>query len=152
MEAMTLSRILDIYYNHSPWQDFFSSMIKKEDGLTKAFTLYFSTNNLMGESFSLERQGSILYKFIKENYPDHINKLKIEWILIGLSPQKLEGLRFEKFVDDGLNKIKIIKGSTTTNMRFHFTELDNCFHVFGFDRSIVQNKPIYYAIINKTNF
>ena len=153
-EAMALSRILDIYYNHSVWQNYFKNLLQQEIEFAKTITLYFVEKEYHTQIFSRERQGIILYEFIEKYYHTYLNTLKIEWILTGLSFNKLPNIQINKITQEELPNLVVINGEQTKEMRLYSIELDDIMHVFGYDRSIKQDKPIFYAIfqiISKAN-
>ena len=106
---------------------------------------------------SMEKRGLLLIDFCKEKYPMYIDMLSVAWIIGGLSTSKEPAKESKAFIPEknlGVTNIKdieialsekfnLIKGEITKDMRFYSFKNN----LFGFDRAIHRQKPVYWGII-----
>ncbi len=145
-EAMALSRVLDVYYNDSPWYRLFNFMHSADCDFLKKITRFLIVNLFHNIPLSLEKQANILFKFTKINYPQLLLDCKIAWIINGLPIFKIPETKFEKLLSIDENACEIKFGELTSAMRFYFFSENNEKHIFGFDRGLDQARPIFYAV------
>ena len=141
MKSRKLSRILDFYYNNEVWQTLFRDFIIRDHSFLSDFMDYIS-DDILEQPLSLEKRGLILFEYCKLYKPEFLPEVKIAWILGGLSVSKEPAQDMKAFIEE-TDSVKVISGEKTKMMRFY--SLDN--YVFGFDRAIQRQKPIFFATI-----
>lgn len=82
--VISLSIIMDSYYNNSEWREHFGSIVERNSDFLKEFALYFYTNRYR-QSLSKEKKLLILWEFCCNKYKDEIESVSILWMLSGFS-------------------------------------------------------------------
>ena len=148
-EAMVLSRVLDIYYNHSVWHSFFKGMLTTKSDFSKEITQYFIAKDCYNQPLSQEKQGVLMFDFIQDKYPNSLVDFKVEWIKRGLSINKIPSKDLHTTSIKIDESIEVIWGTYNTNMRLYYFADVNNLHIFGFDRTIKHTEPMFYGMKKK---
>lgn len=144
-EAMSLSRILDFYYNTDTWHDLFRKLIISENDFLKNFVAYMINNDCIDSPLSMEKRGLLLYNYLIDNGVDYITEFKVEWIKNGLPLRKEPTNDIVSSNIEIRNDAVVILGEYEETMRkYHFSCKDKTY-IFGFDRSKSHCKPIFIA-------
>ena len=103
-KAMTLSKILDLWYNDSKWQSVFMDVFSTGNGscITGAPLLEQLIEELHGTDYitqplSLENKGILLYRFCKQHVPELAPLVSLEWVRNSLSIKKEPAENFCKW-------------------------------------------------------
>ena len=87
-QSMGLSRLLDLYYNHSIWREVFQPIAVRADVLHQAVA-WFSAQKEKLFALSSEKQGLLLYAFLQAHVREYCRLFQSCWIRQGLSIQHL---------------------------------------------------------------
>ncbi|MGL5937473.1 MAG: DUF4080 domain-containing protein [Phocaeicola sp.] len=90
--AMLLSRLLDIYYNHSPWRALFQALSLHTPQALEECLDHFSPHKERLFSASLEVQGRWLYELIQKRFPTYFPHFEESWIKNGLPLKTIPGI------------------------------------------------------------
>lgn len=137
--AMSLSRMLDFYYNAPAWRKVFRKMILSGCGCTasvpgnggflESFLDYLISLDVISMPLSLERRGIILYEFCRLSYPEFSDAVSIAWIEAGMSLKKspagnvVRVKNLSGFVEkNGLHDVSanVLYGSPEDNLRYYW--------------------------------
>lgn len=140
LRSRYLSRLLDMYYNASGWQHVFRLLILAEPEFMESFLSMLMSRDLLEQPLSLERRGMLLYEFVAANYPEQLLEVSLAWIRNGL-PLGKEPAKELKPMHELPAQYKVMEGEITREMRFY--SIDK--YIFGFDRAIQRQKPVWIA-------
>lgn len=89
--SVALSKILDIYYNHSIWKSSFTEASLLNSSFLEQFAVYFY-NKKYTHGLSLEKKGLILWEFCSQYFKKTLPSIAIIWMENGLSFHSGPGL------------------------------------------------------------
>lgn len=166
-KAMTLSKILDLWYNDSKWQSVFRDIFSTGNisCITSAPLLEQLIEELHGTDYitqplSLENKGILLYRFCKQHIPELAPLVSLEWVRNGLSIKKEPAENFCKWeLSQGTDSNPIFVEGDPRYKYYHITiehkeysTLDSSQqkrstrHWFSFNKEIERIAPCgYYA-------
>ncbi len=98
---MTLSRVMDLWYNSKIWRSVFIELVLEGVDFLREFVNYNYTNRLISKSLSLDSKGILLYEFCEANYSNFLPKISIAWVKAGLSMKKKPAEKFIKWKNRG---------------------------------------------------
>ncbi len=141
LRSRQLSRLLDMYYNASAWQTVFSELILQESDFLSGFQGFLANRELLDQPLSLERRGLLLHEFVKSDYPHRLDSVCLAWIREGLplGKEPAQGLKALPVLPETCD---VVYGERTAEMRFYYF----ADRIFGFDRSVKRQKPVYEAV------
>lgn len=101
--SMLLSRLLDVYYNHSPWRTLFREIVSfSSDSLEECVDYFWNLNEEMF-NISLEREAKLLYGYLKEKKTSLVGQFIRIWIEKGLNlnnlPELVKVLPMQSFLE-----------------------------------------------------
>lgn len=82
--SVALSRILDIYYNHSIWLQPFTKASLENPSFLEEFALYFHNKNHT-HGLSPEKKGVIIWEFCSLYFKNSLPSIAVTWMENGLS-------------------------------------------------------------------
>lgn len=142
--AMQISRMVDFYYNSSPWQQIIRKMILEIEGFLPDFTRYLEEIMVLDSPLSLERRGVILYEYCQRRCPDYVDEVSIAWIRGGFSLKKSPAGNVVKVKDVASY---LPEGSYDPTCRYYlFTSRDRRI-IFGYDSQVHQGVPTIVAYV-----
>ncbi|MGL4293799.1 MAG: DUF4080 domain-containing protein [Bacteroidales bacterium] len=142
LQARLLSRLLDMYYNESPWQKPLKKLMRFDSDFLERFLLYLSEKELLLQPLSLERRGLLLFGFCKDFYSEYLSDISYAWIEAGL-PLGKEPAQNLKSVYELPPLEMTLWGMTTDETRYY--RIND--RIYGFDRAKLRQKPIFCATI-----
>lgn len=145
-KAMTLSKILDFWYNDSRWRNLFKKIICKENDLLEEMVCYLHGTEYITQPLSLESKGILLYRFCKEKAAHFLKDVALEWIKNGLSINKEPAEQFKQwhFKDSDIENPLFDKDNIRNKYYYLITESQ--IHWFIFNKEIERIAPIRYYI------
>lgn len=87
-KGMQISRMTDLYYNCSAWQEVTRKLICTKKNFLIDFTNHLAETLVLDSPISTERRGVILYEYCKKHDPDMATEVSIAWIKAGFSLKK----------------------------------------------------------------
>ncbi len=135
--ARLLSKLLDKFYNAKGWQSVTRTIINENEGFLEQFLDYLASTELLEKPLSLEKRGSLLYNFCKDNMNGrYTDELAVAWIENGISLRKAEAGRIEKAVT-------LPSGVTRqAHMHYFLWQGSTKSYIFVFDRSVDHSRPV----------
>ncbi|MCP9612701.1 B12-binding domain-containing radical SAM protein [Coprobacter tertius] len=118
-QARRLSRLLDGYYNGSPWREITRQLILSESGFLKEFLDFLTDTEVIEKPLSTEKRGMLLYDFCKIKLPQRLHEISIAWISNGMSIKKEPAFGIRTKGIRAPQKWIIKKGSYHTSMKLY---------------------------------
>ena len=157
--AMILSRLLDIYFNHSPLRDLFRDIALKGFETFQQVVDFFDKDSGQLFFLSLENKAKKLFAFIKEYTPELIKPFQRVWIENGINMNTLPGLKevlpiqYDSPLNDSIKSCNVDADSdkshdqksdeaTRRRIRSYHVVTENGSWIVRYDRSASQNVPI----------
>lgn len=134
--ARLLSKLLDKFYNAAGWQKITQKIINENSSFLSHFLEYLRPTELLEKPLSLERRGSLLYRYCKEQMDGrYLDDISIAWIENGISFRKEEAGDIEKATS-------LPKGfERQPNIHYYLWRGKSRSYIFCFDRSIDHSRP-----------
>lgn len=151
--AMQISRVVDLYYNSTAWQEIFRELISCDQTFLMHFTEHLRDMMILESPVSLERRGVILYEYCKEEYPEKLADVSIAWIMAGFSLKKeaageiTKVKHIEAFLDDNSYKMTTIYGKASASLRYYLMKSKGRKMMFGYDSETHQPTPSFMASV-----
>ncbi len=147
-KAMTLSKILDLWYNDTKWQDVFRKIFSSRQPLLEQLVEQLHGTDYMTQPLSLENKGILLYRFCRQHVTHLAPLVSLQWVRNGLSIKKEPAENFIKW--------DIVQGSETNPLfvegdpryKYYYLEYNNIRHWFSFNKEIERVAPCGYIAQN----
>lgn len=141
--AMLLSRLLDVYFNHSVLRKLFREIVLWSETSLEECIDFFSKKGEQLFSISLETQARMLYSFIEHSLPELKHKMQEMWIEHGLNlnnlPEVVSVLPMQSFLDA---EYADMSQKERGRMRCYKVCTKQGEWIIVYDRGISQNKPV----------
>ncbi len=151
--ARLLSRLLDGYYNTEVWRESTRWFICHCPQFLPQFINEVGLHGLADHPLSLERRGTILYHFVRKNYPKEAWRIEAAWIEAGLSLRKEAGISLQlRPCDCDPTQWQVVRGVYTPNIRMGFlpTNEDQSSGIwYGFDPKKQPQTPLFKALVGE---
>ena len=151
-KAMTLSRILDLWYNDEKWRGPFCAVFAPfkqcAPDVSGASLLEQLIEELHGTDYitqplSLENKGILLYRFCCNHTPALAPLVSLQWVSIGLSMKKEPAERFVKWdFKSSLQNPLFVENDP--RYKYAYLEYDGTRHWFSFNKEIERVAPCGY--------
>ncbi len=92
-KAARLSRMLDLFYNTSAWQDLMRRLMVSDRTFLSSFQAYLEERNLHDVSMSVEKRGLVLFEYCSSHRPSFLISATMAWIEAGMSLKKKPAVR-----------------------------------------------------------
>lgn len=147
--AMTLSRILDLWYNDSKWQEPFREIFSSRQTLSLLIEELHMTDYIL-QPLSLENKGLLLYRFCMKHVPQKAPLISLQWVKNGLSMKKEPACNFIRWEaqKDGNAPIAdnpLLKSGLSPRCKFYHITVDGTRHWFAFNKEIERVAPCGYC-------
>lgn len=142
--SIALSRILDIYYNHSIWQKTFTEISLLNPTFLEQFALYFSEKNY-GHGLNRETKGLILWEFCLISFKDVLPSIAVTWMENGLSFTAGPGLLSKQWKYGDTMHNPIFQKEERNNV-YRYLEFTGKKHWFIYNRKTNSSKSIMNII------
>ncbi len=135
--ARLLSKLIDKFYNAKGWQGVTQQIINENEDFLNNFLNFLIPTELLEKPLSLEKRGSLLYKFCKtEMQGRYIDQISIAWIESGISLRKEEA-------GDIAKATELPEGVTRQpNAHYYLWRGKHQSYIFVFDRSADHSRPV----------
>ena len=145
-KAMTLSKILDLWYNDSKWQSVFREIFASRQPLLQQLIEELHGTDYITQPLSLENKGILLYRFCKQHIAQLAPLVSLEWVRNGLSIKKEPAENFCKWeLSQGADSNPIFVEGDPRYKYYHLT-YNGVRHWFSFNKEIERISPCsYYA-------
>lgn len=145
-KAMTLSKILDLWYNDSKWQSVFREIFASRQPLLQQLIEELHGTDYITQPLSLENKGILLYRFCKQHIAQLAPLVSLEWVRNGLSIKKEPAENFCKWeLSQGADSNPIFVEGDPRYKYYHLT-YNGVRHWFSFNKEIERIAPCsYYA-------
>ena len=158
-KAMTLSRIIDFWYNDAKWREPFKEIFANSTGnISGTLLLEKLIGELNGTEYitqplSLENKGLLLYRFCKKFIPQQATLISLQWVKNGLSMKKEPAENFTKWeLSHGTNTNPLFVEGDPRYKYYHMTicskQADGTTkmttHWFAFNKEIERVAPCKY--------
>lgn len=145
-KAMTLSKILDLWYNDAKWREPFREIFSSSQHLLLQLIEELLGTDYITQPLSLENKGLLLYRFCKQHIPEMAPLISLQWVRNGLSIKKEPAENFTKW--------EISLGAETNPLfvegdpryKYHYLTLGNERHWFSFNKEIERIAPCGYFV------
>lgn len=142
--AMTLSKIIDLWYNDSKWRKTFREIITAEKGLLERLVEELAETEILSQPLSLESKGILLYRFCKTHTPDNAPLIALQWVRNGLSIKKEPAERFIRWDMNGNGPANPIFIENDPRYRYWYIEIGDTRHWFSFNKEVERVAPCNY--------
>ncbi len=140
-KAMTLSKILDLWYNDSKWQNVFREIFSFRQPLLEQLISELHGTDYITQPLSLENKGILLYRFCTRNIPELAPLVSLQWVRNGLSIKKEPAENFVKW--------DIAQGADTNPLfvegdpryKYYYLEYNSMRYWFSFNKEVERVAP-----------
>lgn len=147
-KAMTLSKILDLWYNDAKWQEVFREIFSSRQSLLEQLIENLSGTEYVTQPLSLENKGIVLYRFCKQHIPELTPLISLQWVKNGLSMKKEPAENFIKWeMKDGVHTNPLYVENDPRYKYWHIT-INDTRHWFSFNKEIERIAPCGYFAQN----
>ncbi len=138
--STSISRILDIYYNHSIWQLPFTKAVLKHNSFLEKFALFFNDKNYT-YGLNRETKGVIIWEFCLLYFSEVSPSIAIAWMENGLSFHTGPGLLSKQWKFGDLMNNPLFQEEERNNV-YRYLEFSNQKHWFVYNRKTNSSKSI----------
>ena len=152
--AMDISRMIDFYYNAPEWQEITRQLIQSDERFITDFTNYLKEAMVLDSPLSQERRGILLYKYIKEHYPERATDVSVAWIRAGYSLKKepagdvVKIKDLEDYLAENQAKMRITYGTADPSHRYFLLISCGRRFIFGYDSQEHHHEPAFMADVH----
>ena len=138
-KAMTLSRILDLWYNDEKWREPFCAIAPLLEQLIEEL----NGTDYITQPLSLENKGILLYRFCCKHIPSLAPLVSLQWVRNGLSIKKEPAEMFVKWdFKSSLENPLFVENDP--RYKYAYLEYDGVRHWFSFNKEIERVVPCNY--------
>ena len=138
-KAMTLSRILDLWYNDKKWRESFCAIAPLLEQLIEEL----HGTDYITQPLSLENKGILLYRFCCKHIPSLAPLVSLQWVRNGLSIKKEPAEMFVKWdFKSSLENPLFVENDP--RYKYAYLEYDGVRHWFSFNKEIERVAPCNY--------
>ena len=138
--SVALSRLLDIYYNHSIWQKSFTEIALQNSNFLEEFARYFNEKNYT-HGLSREKKGEILWDFCSLYFKDALSLIAVTWMENGLSFHMGPGLLSKQWKFGDCMNNPVFQEDQKNNV-YRYLEFPSRKHWFVYNRKTNNFKSI----------
>ena len=145
-KAMTLSKILDLWYNDAKWREPFREIFSSRQQLLLHLIEQLHGTDYITQPLSLENKGLLLYRFCKQHIPEMAPLISLQWVRNGLSIKKEPAENFVKW--------ELSQGAETNPLfvegdpryKYHYLTIGDVRHWFSFNKEVERIAPCGYIV------
>ena len=138
-KAMTLSKILDLWYNDEKWREPFCVIAPLLEQLIEEL----HGTDYITQPLSLENKGILLYRFCCKHIPSLAPLVSLQWVRNGLSIKKEPAEMFVKWdLKSALENPIFVENDP--RYKYAYLEYDGVRHWFSFNKEIERVAPCNY--------
>ncbi len=146
-KAMTLSKILDLWYNDAKWREPFMEIFSSQQQLLLQLIDELLGTDYITQPLSLENKGLLLYRFCKRYIPEMAPLISLQWVRNGLSIKKEPAENFTKWeMSQGTYSNPLfVEGDP--RYKYYYLTLGDIRHWFSFNKEIERVAPCGYVAL-----
>lgn len=143
-KSMVISRIIEFWYNDPSWRSVFSKIASNEPDFLNRFASDLIQQQFMDHTFSFESKSMILYNWCKDNCPQYLQDITINWILNGLSIKKepAAALKMWHFNNDQISN-PVLDTDNNYNS-YYYLDIEGARLWFVYNKNTDRHKPITF--------
>lgn len=138
--SVALSRVLDIYYNHSIWKKTFTDATLLNASFLEQFALYFRNKNY-SHGLNREKKGLIMWEFCSLYFKGVLPAVAVTWMEHGLSFHVGPGLLSKQWKFGDLMHNPLFQKEERNNV-YRYLEFPDKKHWFIYNRKTNSSKSI----------
>lgn len=142
--AMTLSKIIDLWYNDPKWRETFREIITAEKGVLERLVEDLAGTEILTQPLSLESKGILLYRFCKTHTPEKAPLISLQWVRNGLSIKKEPAERFIRWDMNGNGPANPLFIENDPRYKYWYIEIGETRHWFSFNKEVERVAPCNY--------
>lgn len=144
--AMTLSKILDLWYNDAKWREPFREIFSSRQQLLLQLIEELHGTDYITQPLSLENKGLLLYRFCKQHIQEMAPLISLQWVRNGLSIKKEPAENFTKWeLNQGTDSNPLfVEGDP--RYKYYYLTLGEVRHWFSFNKEIERVAPCGYFV------
>lgn len=145
-KAMTLSKIIDMWYNDPKWRIPFGEIFASRQSLMEKLIGELTGTEYITQPLSLESKGILLYRFCKQHIPELAPLISLKWVQNGLSIKKEPAENFLKWeLSHGKENNPLYVENDPRYKYYHLTYKGER-HWFSFNKEIERIAPCGYTV------
>ncbi|MEG2320442.1 MAG: DUF4080 domain-containing protein [Bacteroidales bacterium] len=145
-KSMVLSRIIEYWYNDERWRNVFIYIFaEKKELIIKLIDELYITDFLI-QTISFESKSLLLYNFCKNNAPDSLFDISIQWIHNGLSIKKEPANILKSWNSRTSSLENPIFNENDSRNKYYYTIHNNLIYWFSFNNESNRNIPIFELV------
>ena len=151
-KAMTLSRILDLWFNDEKWREPFCAVFAPADmadanvngtSLLEQLIEELHGTDYITQPLSLENKGILLYRFCCKYAPSQAPLVSLQWVRNGLSIKKEPARNFVKWdFKSGMANPLFVENDP--RYKYAYLEYNGVRHWFSFNKEVERVAPCNY--------
>lgn len=142
--AMTLSKIIDLWYNDPKWRETFREIITAEKRVLERLVEELAGTEILTQPLSLESKGILLYRFCKIHTPEKATLISLQWVRNGLSIKKEPAERFIRWDMNGNGPANPLFIENDPRYKYWYIEIGETRHWFSFNKEVERVAPCNY--------
>ena len=146
-KAMTLSKIIDLWYNDSKWRGPFREIFASRQPLMQQLIEELAGTDYITQPLSLENKGILLYRFCKRNVPELAPLVSLQWVTNGLSIKKEPAENFQKWEPAHGKEINPLYIENDPRYKYYHLTYNGVCHWFSFNKEIERIAPCGYTAL-----
>ena len=142
-KAMTLSKILDLWYNDEKWREPFCAVFAPQANLLEQLIEELHGTDYITQPLSLENKGILLYRFCCKHVPSLAPLVSLQWVRNGLSIKKEPAEHFVKWdFKSSLHNPLFVENDP--RYKYAYLEYNGVRHWFSFNKEVERVAPCSY--------
>ena len=142
-KAMTLSKILDLWYNDEKWREPFCAVFAPQANLLEQLIEELHGTDYITQPLSLENKGILLYRFCCKHVPSLSPLVSLQWVRNGLSIKKEPAEHFVKWdFKSSLHNPLFVENDP--RYKYAYLEYNGVRHWFSFNKEVERVAPCSY--------
>lgn len=143
--AMTLSKIIDLWYNDPKWKETFREVISADKGVLETLVEELAEKEILNQPLSLESKGILLYRFCKTHIPEKAQLISLQWVRNGLSIKKEPAEGFIRWDMNGNGPANPLFIEKDPRYKYWYIEIGDTRHWFSFNKEVERVAPCNYT-------
>ena len=141
-KSMVISKMIEYWYNDSSWRETFTKIAVGKVDFIENFADWLMGQPFMDHTYSYESKSMILYTWCKENCPQYLQDISINWISNGLSIKKEPAANLKMWhFGDATIKNPVLEPDNNYNS-YYFLDTESTRLWFVYNKNIDRHKPV----------
>lgn len=141
-KSMVISKMIEYWYNDSSWRETFTKIAVGKVDFIESFANWLISQPFMDHTYSYESKSIILHTWCKENCPEYLEDISINWISNGLSIKKepAAALKMWHFGDTTISN-PVLDADNNYNS-YYYLDIEGARLWFVYNKNADRHKPI----------